>query len=58
LLRVAPSGHLVGIDMYTAIELAAARNCDIAVLSKSLPAAEVGQVEVRVVIVLGMAGPD
>ena len=44
-LRLAPSGHVIGIDMRTALELAAARNCDLAVLSELLPAAEAGLVE-------------
>jgi hypothetical protein len=39
-LRLVPSGHVSGIDMHTALELAAARNCDLAVLSELLPAAE------------------
>jgi hypothetical protein len=44
-LRLAPSGHVVGIDMDAALRIAAARGCDLAVLSELLPAAEAGLVE-------------
>jgi hypothetical protein len=44
-LRLAPSGHVIGIDMDAALGLAAARGCDLAVLSELLPAAEPGLVE-------------
>jgi hypothetical protein len=44
-LRFAPTGYVIGIDMHTALKLAAARNCDLAVLSELLPAAEAGLVE-------------
>ena len=44
-LRLAPSGHVVGIDMDNALRLGAARGCDVAVLSELLPAAEAGFVE-------------
>ena len=44
-LRLAPTGHVLGIDMHAALELAAARNCDLGVLSELLPAAEAGLVE-------------
>jgi hypothetical protein len=44
-LRLAPSGHIIGIDMDAALTLAAARGCDLAVLSELLPAAEVGLVD-------------
>ena len=44
-IRLAPSGHVVGIDMHAALELAAARGCDLIVLSELLPAAEAGLVE-------------
>jgi hypothetical protein len=44
-LRLAPSGHAVGIDMNAALQLAAARGHDLAVLSELLPAAEAGLVE-------------
>jgi hypothetical protein len=45
-LRLAPSGHVIGIDMGAALGLAAARGCDLAVLAELLPAAEAGFVEV------------
>jgi len=44
-LRLAPSGHVIGIDMHAALGLAAARGYDLAVLSELLPAAEAGMVE-------------
>jgi hypothetical protein len=44
-LQLALSGHVVGIDMGAALALAAARRCDLAVLSELLPAAEAGVVE-------------
>ena len=44
-LRLAPSGHVVGIDMNAALKIGAARSCDLAVLSELLPAAEAGFVE-------------
>ena len=44
-LRLAPSGHVIGIDMDAALKLGAARGCDLAVLSELLPAAEAGLVE-------------
>jgi hypothetical protein len=44
-LRLSPSGHVIGIDMDAALEIGAARACDLAVLSELLPAAEVGMVE-------------
>jgi hypothetical protein len=43
-LRLAPSGHVVGIDMDAALTVAAARGHDLAVLSELLPAAEAGLV--------------
>jgi hypothetical protein len=43
--RLAPNGHVVGIDMDAALGLAAVRGCDLAVLSILLPAAEAGLVE-------------
>ena len=39
-LRLAPSGHVIGIDMDAALGLGAARGYDLAVLSELLPAAE------------------
>jgi hypothetical protein len=44
-VRLAPSGHVVGIDMDAALTLAATRGHDFAVLSELLPAAEAGLVE-------------
>jgi hypothetical protein len=44
-LRLAPSGHVVGIDMDAALKIGAARGSDLAILSELLPAAEVGLVE-------------
>jgi hypothetical protein len=44
-LRLAPSGHVIGIDMHAALSLATARGRDLAVLSELLPAAEAGLVE-------------
>jgi hypothetical protein len=44
-LRLAPSGHVIGIDMDAALKIGAARRSDLAVLSELLPAAEAGLVE-------------
>jgi hypothetical protein len=44
-LRLAPRGHVIGIDMDAALGLAAARGHDLAVLSELLPSAEAGLVE-------------
>jgi hypothetical protein len=44
-LRLAPSGHVIGIDMDAALKIGAARCCDLKVLSELLPAAEAGMVE-------------
>jgi hypothetical protein len=44
-LRLAPRGHVIGIDMNAALQLSAARSCDLEVLSELLPAAEAGLVE-------------
>jgi hypothetical protein len=41
-LRLAPSGHVIGIDMNAALMLGAARAYHVAVLSELLPAAEAG----------------
>jgi hypothetical protein len=43
-LRIAPSGHVIGIDMDAALKMAA-RSYDLAGLSELLPAAEAGLVE-------------
>jgi hypothetical protein len=45
--RLAPSGHVVGIDMSAALKLGAARGSNLAVLLELLPAAEAGLVEAR-----------
>jgi hypothetical protein len=44
-LRLALSGHVIGVDMDAALALAAARGYDLSVLSELLPAAEAGLVE-------------
>ena len=44
-LRLAPSGHVVGIDMSAALSIAATHDYDLGVLSELLPAAEAGMVE-------------
>jgi hypothetical protein len=44
-LRLAPSGHVVGVDISAALKLGAARGSHLAVLSELLPAAEAGLIE-------------
>jgi hypothetical protein len=44
-LRLAPSGHVIGIDMDAGLKIGAARGYDLAVLSVLLPASEAGLVE-------------
>jgi hypothetical protein len=44
-LRLAPSGHVIGIDMDAALKLGAARGWNLELLSELLPAAEAGLVE-------------
>jgi hypothetical protein len=44
-VRLAPTGQVVGIDMAAALEVAAARGHNVAMLSELLPAAEAGLVE-------------
>jgi hypothetical protein len=44
-LRLAPSGHVIGIDMTAALHIAEARGLDLAVVSELLQAAESGLVE-------------
>jgi hypothetical protein len=44
-MRLAPSGHVTGIDMDAALRIGAARGCDLAVLSELLPAVEAGLIE-------------
>jgi hypothetical protein len=44
-LRLAPSGHVIGIDMNAALKIGAARGYHVALLSELLPAAEAGLIE-------------
>jgi hypothetical protein len=44
-LRLAPSSHVIGIDMDAALKIGAARCCNLKVLSELLPAAEAGLVD-------------
>jgi hypothetical protein len=44
-LRLAPSGHVIGIDINAALRIGAAGGDDLAGLSELLPAAEAGLVE-------------
>jgi hypothetical protein len=44
-LRLAPSGHVIGIDMSAALKIGAVRGCDLAILAELLPTAEAGLVE-------------
>jgi hypothetical protein len=44
-LRLAPSGHVIGIDMDAALKIGAARGYDSPVLSELLPAGEAGLIE-------------
>jgi hypothetical protein len=44
-LRLAPSGHAVGIEMDAALKIGTARGYDLGVLSELLPATEAGLVE-------------
>ena len=41
-VRLAPSGHVIGIDMDAALRMAEARGHDLGILSELLPAGEVG----------------
>jgi hypothetical protein len=45
-LRLAPSGHVVGIDMAAAFTFGSVRRYDLVALSELLPRAEAGMVEV------------
>jgi hypothetical protein len=47
-VRLAPSGHVIGIDMDAALRLTVARGYDLEVVSELLPAAEAGLVEALV----------
>jgi hypothetical protein len=44
-MRLAPSGHVIGIDMDAVLKIGAARGADLAALSELLPVAEAGLVE-------------
>jgi hypothetical protein len=44
-VRLAPSGHIVGIDMDAALRIGPARGSDLAVLAELLSSAEAGLVE-------------
>jgi hypothetical protein len=44
-LRLAPSGHVIGIDMDAALKIGAARGSDLVMLSELLPAAEAALVD-------------
>ena len=44
-IRLAPSGHIIGIDMDAALKIGAGRGYDRAGLSELLPSAEAGFVE-------------
>ena len=44
-LRLAPNGHVVGIDMRAALMIGGTRGYDLAVLSELLPTAEAGLIE-------------
>jgi hypothetical protein len=44
-LRLAPSGHVIGIDMNAGLDIGAARGHDVGALSVLLPAAEAGFVD-------------
>jgi hypothetical protein len=44
-LRLAPRGHVIGIDMNAALKIGAARGYHVALLSELLPATEAGLLE-------------
>jgi hypothetical protein len=44
-LRFAPSGHVIGLELSTALEIGAARGSEPGVLSELLQAAEAGLIE-------------
>jgi hypothetical protein len=54
-LRLAPSGHVIGIDMDAVLRMAEARGHDLEVLSELLPAAETGLIAV---LRADAGGPD
>jgi len=47
-LRLAPTGHVLGIDMTAALKTAEARGYDLRVVSELLQAAEAGMIEAKV----------
>ena len=47
-LRLAPSGHVLGIDMTAAIKTAEVRGYDLRAVSELLQAAEAGLIEAKV----------
>jgi len=47
-LRLAPSGHVIGIDMSAVMKVAEVRGCDLNVVSELLQAAEAGLVEAMI----------
>ena len=47
-LRLAPSGHVLGIDMTVAIKIAEVRGYDLRAVSELLQAAEAGLIEAKV----------
>lgn len=44
-VRLAPSGHVIGVDLNVTSQIAAAKGYDIAVLAELLPVAETGMVD-------------
>jgi hypothetical protein len=44
-LRLAPSGHVIGIDINAALRIGAARGYDLAAVAELLPVAEAGLIE-------------
>lgn len=44
-LRIAPSGHILGIDMNVALRMAEVRGWDLEILLELLPEAELGILE-------------
>jgi hypothetical protein len=44
-LRLAPNGHVIGIEMDAVLRIGAARGYDLGVLSELLPTAEAGLIE-------------
>ncbi|MBF0153259.1 MAG: hypothetical protein HQL64_05915 [Magnetococcales bacterium] len=44
-LRIAPSGHILGIDMNVALRMAEVRGWDLEILLELLPVAETGMIE-------------